>query len=161
MTGTYTRTDTNTYTQARAKYVTDKAFEDIIGIETRGLISSRTGELWRQDILFFLEMEALEFFEIQFTKPNGDKAGLRYNVILNGTIYCDDDSGGDDFWGLSKDTKVVFYVERKTSKNEDAVKDYLKKRGYTSGSHIDDVGTHLRDYSKSGFGFKKNKTGQW
>lgn len=163
MTGVYTGTsaDTNTYTEPRARYVTDKAFEDMIGIETRGLISSRQGELWRQDILFFLEMEALVFFELQFTKPNGDKAGLKYIVVSNGGIYCDDESGGDDYWIFPKDTKVNILVNRKTSKNETAVQNYLVKRGYTSGSSINGVDTHLRDYSKSGFGFKKNRTGIW
>jgi hypothetical protein len=164
MTGAYagTRTTTNTYTEPRAKYVTDKAFEDIIGIETRGLISSRQGELWRQDILFFLEMEALDFFELQFTKPNSvKKAGLKYIVVSDGGIYCDDESGGDDFWIFSKETKVNILVSRKMSKNETAVKDYLTKRGYTSGNSIEGAGTHQRDYSKNGFGFQKNRTGTW
>jgi Bacterial HORMA domain family 1 len=163
MTGVYagTRTTTNTYTEPRARYVTDKAFEDIIGIETRGLISSREGELWREDILFFLEMEALVYFELQFTKPNGVKAGLKYIVVSDGSIYCDDESGGDDFWTLPKSTQANIFVKRKTAKNEEAVKAYLIKRGYISGNAIGGVDTHQRDYSKNGFGFQKNKTGTW
>ncbi|MEO0041704.1 MAG: hypothetical protein RL329_1152 [Bacteroidota bacterium] len=161
MTQTYTNSVTNTYTESRAIYITNKAFEDILGIEIRGFITSERAQRWRSDILYLLNKNALTFFEIQFTLPNGTRNGLRYVLKADGSIYGDDESGGDDFWNLPNGTSANILVSWKSSIYNKIIQNELAKRGYQTGHALSAAATQEREYSKDGYGFQKNKIGTW
>jgi Bacterial HORMA domain family 1 len=155
---TYTNSSTDTYTESRAKEVTDKAFEDFKGLEIRGLITDERASKWRRDILYLLGKKVLNYFEIQFIKPFGTPTGLRYTIQSYGTIHRNDDSGGDDFFDIPKNTTVNFFVDLDRSKdNIKEVDEQLAKWGYGNGNSLGGELELLKVYSKNNFGLLKNK----
>jgi hypothetical protein len=163
MSNTFTRTETNTYTDARAYYVMGKVYENLIGLMSRGLITKTRVDNIRSDILYLLSKGALDFFELQFCKSNGSKlGGIHYKAISNGYIYSDEESGGFDFWSLPNETRVILFVNLDyNSKYIQEVEKQLEKWGWGTGKRLEGDTTYLKSYSKDGYGFKENKVGIW
>ncbi|OJJ19946.1 hypothetical protein BKI52_15830 [marine bacterium AO1-C] len=154
---TYTNTysQSNTYTEARARYIMGKVYEDTLGMWNAGLITRALCDGWRDDLLYLLDQQVLIKFEFQFKKPNlAEKVGLRYTVVSDGSIYSDDHSGGHDFFGLPSGTNasLVVTLNSEASSYEEANKE-LERRGWgNNGKSLTGNATSHGTYSKGGYG---------
>jgi len=160
-TGTITKSQSDTFTEARARYVLGKIFDDFNGIIFRRFttISTETLRDWRDDVAFIMENNALLHFEIQF-KHGSQEWALRYEVDKFGGISRDDDSGGSDFYNIPAGASVNIVVKRDNS--NETVSRYLNRRGWSSGgTFIAADGTGDRAYSKDGFGVNRKKKGDF
>lgn len=158
-----TQTRTGTYTEARARQVIGKVYEDFLGMLSANLIEKPVADRWRTDLLYIASQEALSFFEIQFTKPDNTTVGLRYELDDSGNIFLDDDSGGIDYYDLPKGTTASILVRLRDSANRyrEVMSELTLNRGWGSGVALDGGTTYDRAYSSSGYGFNRNRIGQW
>src|SRR5258708_6526223 len=105
MSVTTTRSVTDTYTEARARYVMGKVYDHLVSLYMRGIIAKDYADEIRRDILYLMDKKALTYFQLQFKKPGGvEIGGLHYEVRADSTISMDQDSTGLDFCGLPKNT---------------------------------------------------------
>ncbi len=162
-TATATASRTNTYTEARVRYVMDKVLEDFMTIAVRGFAPFERMTAWYEDVRAVLLLEAAEFFEIQLTPPRGKKVGIRYTVIDDGSIAEDEASGGQNLYGLPNGTTVAIVIHaRDDAKKRDAALAYLKRRGWSmNGTVLQDEGARDRGYSKDGYGVQRARIGNW
>lgn len=155
---------TNTYTEARARYIMDKIYEDTLNMWNAGLITKGQCDNWRTDLLYLLNEQILIKFEFQFRKPNGDEiGGLRQIVKSDGSISTDDDSGGNDFFNLPSNAKasLVTTLDR-SAKNYADVKKELANRGWGfNGKSLTGSTSNHGSYSKDGYGVNIKKIGEW
>ncbi|CAL2105532.1 bacHORMA_1 domain-containing protein [Tenacibaculum sp. 190524A02b] len=160
---TYSRSQTTTYTEARARYVMGKVHEDLIGLMNRGLIDLERANGIKDSVLYLLNKEALLYFQLQFNEPDGTEiGGLHYELNSDGTIYSDEDSGNIDYWLLSKETKVNLLVNLdRSSSNIDEVDKQLEDWGWGKGNALEGTKELLKSYSKDGYGLTQSRIGQW
>jgi Bacterial HORMA domain family 1 len=154
------RSESTTYSETKADYVTGRIYEELKGIYYRGLITSEEAVDMRTILLNLQRMEALDFFEIQFIIPNSEPWGLRYILDSIGGINIDDRSGNIDYYKLPENTFVNFLV--KLVKNEEKAQkgeEYLTKLGWGDGESLNNEGNYLKSFSKEGYGFAQNKIG--
>jgi len=158
-----TQTQTGTYTEARARQVIGKVYEDFLGMLSANLIEKSEADRWRTDLLYIASQEALSFFEIQFIKPDGTQVGLRYELDDSGNIYLNDDSGGIDYYDLPKGTRASIFVELRDTayKYQEVLRELIQNRGWGSGAALEGSSTFDRAYSSSGYGLNRNRIGQW
>lgn len=163
MSNTYTRSVTDTYTEARARYVMGKAYDDILNLVWRGLITRDYADSIRRDILYLLSKKVLKSFELQFTTATGREiGGIHYEVKSDSTISMDNDSGGIDFWGLDDGTEVsLFIVKDNTSPHIEEVNRQLQAWGWGTGNALTGSKEYSKSYSKDGFGLKQSIIGKW
>jgi len=159
-TGTYTSSRTDTFTEASARYVLGKIFDDFNGVIFRGFSTdSETIRDWRDDVAFVMMHDALYHFELQF-KYNSQKWAVRYEVDKYGGISRDDDSGGVDFYSIPSGATV--HIVMKNDKSNETVNNYLARRGWTSGGGfiaVDGVGD--KAYSRNGYGVNRKMYGDF
>lgn len=158
-TGTFTRSSTDAYTEAKARYVKGKIFDDFNSMMYRGFTSVSANDLkeWRDDIQYIIERNALYHFEVQF-RTSDKKWAVRYEVDKAGGISRDDDSGGLDFYNIPETASISMVVKRDHT-NKD-VSDYLVKRGWgTGGEFIAEGASNDKSYSKDGFGVNRKILG--
>ena len=160
-TRTYSQSQSGTYTEARANYVTGKIFEDLLNLMSTGLITKKRADRAREDLLFLQSKRALKFFEFQFKNSDGSEiGGLHYKLVDGGFIYSDDESGRINFWGLPSNTKVTFFYSIDwDSDNAEEAKEYTK--GWGTGNGLTGIKSNLKSYSKDGYGFKQSRIGEW
>ncbi|WP_422104481.1 hypothetical protein [Winogradskyella sp.] len=163
MSTSYTRSESSTYTEARARYVMNKVQEDLLGLMSRDLISLDRVKSIKSDVLYLLNKEALKYFQLQFKTPDGEEVGgLHYEVNANGQIYSDEDSGRINYWMLSSDIKVNLLVQLdRDSKNIAEVDRQLEDWGWGTGSALTGTREVLKSYSKDGYGVTQSKIGAW
>ena len=162
MVGTFTLSVTDTYTEARANYVLGKVYEDLLAMYTTGLLTKATCDRWRSELFYIVSKKALKYFQFQFTKPDGTKVGLHYELKADGTISTNDKSGGIDYWSLPPGTTVYLLVDLDYgSAKISEVKEQIAEWGWGTGSALEGTSDYLKSYSKEGFGFKQSKIGQW
>lgn len=160
MNSTYTKSETDTYSESRANYATGKVYEVLMNMAGANLISYDRADKWKEDLLFLQRKRAINFFEFQFKNSSGEKiGGLRYKVSADNTIITDDDSGGLNFWGAAG-AKVTFFVsiDWSTSHSEE-VQEYTENWG--AGTQLDFPEVHQKSFSKKGYGFNESKLGDW
>lgn len=160
---TYSRSQTSTYTEARARYVMGKVHEDLLGLMSRGLINLDRANSIKESVLYLLNKQALKYFQLQFKKPDGTEiGGLHYELKSDGTIHSDENSGNIDYWLLSSETKVNLLVcLNRDSPNIDEVDRQLEDWGWGDGSALEGTKEVLKSYSKDGYGLTQSKIGQW
>lgn len=164
MTQSYTQSATNTYSAARVAYVMDKVHDDLFVVSMRGFLSSEKANEWREDVAAVLNLQAVDFFELQFTKPSGARCALRYTVRSDGLVVEDRPSGGLDLYFLPEGTKVgiTIRIVKQPERRRRAGLDYLKSRGWSfNGSMVDGETSDERAYSKDGYGVRRQKVGNW
>lgn len=157
MSYTSTFSNTDTYTDSRAKYVMDKVSDDFHHLIARGFKYPGKQEIqnWRDDLLFLMKNKALIKFQIKFEFPNGGKEAWEYVLKADNSIQTDNKSGGKDLYDYHVDTTVSIVISRDHS-NQD-VNDYLAKRGWVSGgAFVTGTTTVHGGYSKEGYGFTNN-----
>jgi len=160
----YTNTNSNssTWSEARANHVMGKVYENLMGLKSRGLITIQRANQIREQILYLLSKQVLNFFELQFINSSGVKiGGLHYKVFPTGVI-SDEDSKDENYWRLSNDIRVCLLVDLdENSSNIKEVNNKLKEWGFGIGSPLEGVEEELRTYSKDGYGLKQIKIGDW
>lgn len=162
MSYTSTRSATSTYTEARARYVLGKVYEDLLSMLARGLITKSRADKWREDLLYIASKQALKSFEIQFTRPNGKKDGLRFILNDGGGIYADDDSGDVDYydWPTGTQANLVVMLDESASRYQEVLNELHSNRGWGSdGVSLPGTSTEIGAYSSSGYGLTKNRIG--
>jgi hypothetical protein len=161
--GTFTRSETNTYTEARARYVMGKVHEDLIGLTTRGLITIDRANGIKESVLYLLNKQALRYFQLQFKTSSGAEiGGLHYQLTSDGDVVADDSSGQIDYWMLANDTKVSLLVDiDQESSNIGDVNQQLEDWGWGTGGALSGTKQHLKSYSKDGYGLNQSKIGSW
>lgn len=163
MSYTNTNSQSSSYTEARANYVMGKAYENLIGLKKCGLITMERANTIRSQILYLMDKQVLEFFELQFIDPNDSEiGGLHYKVISGGYIISDDESEDQNYWRLSDSTRVRLLVSlNRKSSNIDEVDKQLEEWSFGTGQALKGVKEELKTYSKGGFGLKQSKIGDW
>jgi len=158
MYGTQTRSNTSTYTEARARYVNDKVYDDTQAMAIRKLITYSKAQKWREDILYILNKQSMDYFQFQFTFPDGTKKALQYNLKDDGNIYANDDSGGINYWSIPSGTNVILHVSLNTSStNYHEVNQKLTDDGWGTGNAVTGTSSAGISYSKDGYGLKRNQ----
>ena len=158
MYGTHSRSGTTTYTEARARYVNDKVYDDTQAMAIRGLITNERAQNWRADILYILNKQAMDYFQFQFRFPDGTKKALQYDLKADGSILADDDSGGINYWAIPSGTKVVLHVSLDVnSTNYHEVNQKLTDDGWGTGNSVTGNSNSSISYSKDGYGLKRNQ----
>jgi hypothetical protein len=153
-----TKSQSQTYTETRANYVTGKIYQELLGIHYRGLITKKIAEDLRAILLELQKLEELSFLEVQFTKPNGTKCALKYEIDSTGLISIDDRSGGIDYYDLPGNSVVSFLVSLNLGKKKEEALEYLKNLGWgENGRALEGDTNYVKSFSKEGYGFKQNK----
>ncbi len=164
MTQSYTQSATNTYSAARVAYVMDKVQDDLYIVCMRGFLASDRANKWREDVAAVLNLQAVNSFELQFTKPDGTRCALRYTVQSDGRVVEDRSSGGLDLYFLPDGTTAGITISLVTdpARRRQAGLDYLKSRGWSfNGSMVEGDTADDRVYSKDGYGVGRQKVGSW
>jgi hypothetical protein len=163
MVGTQSISASNTYTEARARYVMGKVYEEITSMMLVGLITIERANLIRTQLLYLLDKQALTFFEFQFYRSTIQIGGLRYIVRADNTIVADDESGNIDFWTLhNTGVFVTLFLElNQSSPNIGAVQVQLEKWGCGNGRALSGTERVHNQYSSNGYGVKQSIFGTW
>jgi len=162
MSGTYTNTRTNTYTESRARYVLGKMRDDFIALKAREFpgLSTASIDKWWRDISYVMYAKALKKVELQFRLPEGKEWAITYSIVSDGNIYRDDKSGRNDFWNLPDGIQVSIVISRDHENIN--VSEYLEKQGWTSGgTYVQGNESDHGGYSKNEFGVNITRTGDW
>lgn len=163
MTTTYTASQTSTFSEARARAVMRSVLGDFMNVASAGFILRETIQRWHEEIEYAVLKEAVDKFELQFTKPDGTRLGLSYAVRDDGTILEESKAGGVDVAGLPAQTRVTVCLNyRQGAPKIEEVQEYLRGRGWTNtGRLIEGAGDRDRAFSKDGFGIERSKVGDW
>jgi hypothetical protein len=163
MSTTYTLSNTNTYTEARARYVIGKVYEDIMSLMLVELITLERAQLMRTQLLYLLEKQALKLFEFQFNRAGVKIGGVRYVVRADNSIIVDSDSGNINFWTLYRTGifVVLFLDLNNSSPNIEEVNRKLGEWGCGDGNALAGTEQPHNSYSKDGYGVKQSIVGKW
>ncbi len=152
MSGTFTNSSTNTFTEARARYVLGKMKDDFIKVAYRGfttLVQGSLMESW-EDIAFVANQKALKKCELQF-KWDGGSAAVIYEITADGSIQLDVESAAINFHTIPTYATVGIVIRRDHSNQ--IVSKYLEEKGWTStGSFLAGSAIDAGGYSKEGYG---------
>jgi hypothetical protein len=85
-TQTATRSQTNTYTDARLRAVMPEVGADFTGLAAANLITFAQASSWTEELTFVLQHEAAFGFQIQLHCPGRSLIALDYRVSSDGTI---------------------------------------------------------------------------
>jgi len=163
MSDTYTNSATNTYTEARARYVMGKVYEDLVGLMTTGLITKEYADKTRKELLYLLDKKVLKSFQLQFIDAYGnEKGGINYVVRADSTLAIDDQTGGIDFWGLDRNITVNLFIKKDpASPNLAEVNRQLIAWGWGSGTALTGNAVYAKSYSSGGYGVQQSIIGSW
>lgn len=163
MISTYSDSQSDTYTEARAQYVLGKIFDDFHNIGYRGFdyFERNPDQLrkWREDIYFLMTKKVLKKFQVKFA-ADGKEWAVEYTIKSDGSIQQDDYSGGVDYWEIPAHASIGIVATWDRHKKD--VETHMQSRGwvgggsYVEGDLIDDGA-----YSKSGYGATKGRRGAW
>lgn len=159
-TSTLTASSTDAYTEARARYVMGKAYDDFLALMSRGFANVTKDVLdnWREDLLYFMDKRALDWFQVQFVFPDGTQKALMYEVKPNGMFLADNASGGINFWQFPRETRVSLLVHR--NQNSRAETDaYILRKGWGTGSEIKGNSGGQITFSKDNYGLTRKMIG--
>jgi hypothetical protein len=162
-TQTATRSQTNTYTDARLRAVMPEVGADFMGPAAAGLITFERANKWTEELTFILQNRAAHGFQIQLRCAGRSTIALDYRVSSDGSVRESSTAGGINYFALPAGTTASLFVELDfTARNIAIVREYLRQHGWgMDGQAVQ--GTPLRDrvYSKDGYGFIRGKVGDW
>jgi hypothetical protein len=159
---TITASRTNTFTQARVRHVMASVFEDFIAMTFSTVLELERVQGWEADLTHVMILEALESFQIQFTKPDGTKVGVGYRVSDDGSVSENAPAGGINYYLLPKGTHValVLHLRGHAPKRKEALA-YLRRRDWAFNGRLMEAGRHDRAYSSEGYGLVRERLGTW
>jgi hypothetical protein len=104
--GTFTRSRTSTFTDARLRAVMPEIGADFYALAGAGIITFANAQRWTEDLTFILQHEAANSFQIQLTDSSGRQVALDYRVSSDGSIRESGVAGGIDYYALPVGTRV-------------------------------------------------------
>ena len=152
MSGTFTHSNSNTFTEARARYVLGKMKDDFMNASYRGFTTITQAKFmkWSNDVAFVAQQNALEKCELQF-KWEDKTAAVIYEVTADGSIQVDADSASLNFHSIPADATVSIVIQRDQA--NEIVSKYLKENGWTSnGKFVEGSADSAGGYPKDGYG---------
>lgn len=159
---TATRSQTNTFSEARLRAVMPEVGADFVNMAGAGIIEFATATRWSEDLLFVLQHQAVRGFQIQLTCPGRVPIALDYRVSSDGSIRESSTAGGINYYALPEGTKATLFVDLDFDARQIAtVQLYTRQRGWGTGQAV--AGDVIRDrvYSKDGYGVIRGKVGVW
>ena len=159
---TATRSQTNSFTEARLRAVLPEVGADFTNMAGAGIISIAVAQHWTEELAFVLQRQAAREFQIQLSCPGYAPIALDYRVSSDGTVRESGRAGGIDYYGLPSGTTATLFVDLdENSRNIMEVRLYTSQRGWGVGSAV--AGDPVRDrvYSKDGYGVIRGKIGTW
>lgn len=159
---TATRSQTNTYTDARLRAVMPEVGADFINMAGAGIIGFATATRWSEDLLFVLQHQAAHGFQIQLDCPGRTRIALDYRISSDGTVRESSTAGGIDYYALPASTTATLFVNLDFGAfHIAAVQLYSQQRGWSSGHAVEGEVARDRVYSKDGYGVIRGKVGAW
>ena len=159
---TATRSQTNTYTDARLRAVMPEVGADFINMAGAGIIGFATATRWSEDLLFVLQHQAAHGFQIQLDCPGRTRIALDYRISNDGTVRESSTAGGIDYYALPTGTTATLFVNLDFGAfHIGAVQLYSQQRGWGSGHAVEGEVARDRVYSKDGYGVIRGKVGAW
>ncbi|QSQ23211.1 hypothetical protein JY651_50440 [Pyxidicoccus parkwayensis] len=159
---TFSHTRTSTFTEARVREVMKSVFDELVGAANLGFISLESAHQWRDDLTYMLFQQVLEYFELQFRKPDGTRVGFRYEVSDDGSLLEASRSGGQRLYMLPDGTRGSILVSFREGHLDPEMDAELTRRGWGSGgSSLQGEGTRDRAYSDQGYGLIRKRMGDW
>jgi Bacterial HORMA domain family 1 len=158
-----TRTNTNTYTDARLWAVLPEVGADFHALASAGLISSDVARRWTEELGFVLQHQAAFGFQVQLTCPGRSPIALDYRVSSDGSIQESSAAGGIDYYALPLGTRAGLFVDLNFSaRNYGVVQRFTQQRGWgTDGQAVQGDSVRDRAYSKEGYGVIRGRIGTW
>ena len=159
---TATRSQTNSFTEARLRAVIPEVGADLTNMAGAGIISFGTARRWTEDLTFVLRKQAARGFQVQLRPPGRATIALDYRVSSDGTVRESGRAGGIDYYLLPDGTVATLFINLDlSSPNITEVWLYAQQRGWGTGASV--VGEPARDrvYSKDGYGVIRSKVGAW
>lgn len=157
-----TQSGSSTFSEARVRAVMQKTLDDFIGLAIADHLSVETASKWAKDLVFVLNHEAAELFQLRFDLPSGEQKAVNYYVSDDGSLVEDSESGGVNFRCLPKGTEVLLVLRlRRDSRHRARVLAYLAGQGWGTGSMLEGDGVHDRAYSADGYGLIRRRIGNW
>jgi Bacterial HORMA domain family 1 len=161
--GTFTKTHTSTFTDARLRAVMPEVGADFYALAGAGIITFNLAQRWTEELMFILQHEAANGFQVQLTSPNGQRIALDYRVSSDGSVRESGQAGGIDYYGLPEGTRAVLFVDLDQQvRSFDVVRTYIRQRGWgLNGQPVQGDPVRDRAYSKDGYGVVRGKVGIW
>jgi hypothetical protein len=162
VTGTFTASRTNTFTDPRLRAVMPEVGTDFYALACASIISFDTAVRWTEDLTFILQHQTARGFQIQLTYPSGYKIALDYRVSSDGSIRETSTGGGIDYYLLPAGTSAILFVDLDESARAiEKVRAYIRERAWGTGSAVEGDPVRDRAYSKDGYGVIRGKIGAW
>lgn len=159
MSNSTTNSETNSFTEAKARDIMGKINDDLNTIALRGF-DNLNKERWdnvREDLWFILRNQDLRRLEIQFRHSGGENA-VEYVIKSDYTIYDNRESGGINYHNIPKDAEITIAVWR--NDNPEVWKK-LQKNWTLGATEVKGITTDKGAYSKDGFGAEIKLKGSW
>jgi hypothetical protein len=159
---TATRSQTNSFTEARLREVMPEVGADFTNMAGAQIIPFAVAQRWTEELVFVLQKQAARGFQVQLRSPGREPIALDYRVSSDGTVRESGRAGGIDYYGLPDGTTATLFVDLDDgSRNITEVRLYTRQRGWGIGAAV--VGEPVRDrvYSKDGYGVIRGKIGTW
>ena len=108
---TATRSQTNTYSEARLHAVMPEVGADFINMAGADIITFATATRWSEELLFVLQHQAARGFQIQLNCPGRTPIALDYRVSSDGTVRESSTAGGINYYALPAGTRATLFVD--------------------------------------------------
>jgi hypothetical protein len=162
MSGTFTASRTNTFTDARLRAVMPEVGADFYALAGAGIISLDVAQRWTEELTFILQNQAAHGFQVQLTYPNGQRVALDFRVSSDGSVRESSIAGGIDYYLLPAGTWAFLFVDLNfQAMRIGLVQTYIRQRGWGTGSAVQGEAVRDRVYSKDGYGVIRGKIGAW
>ena len=162
MTGTFTASRTNTFTDARLRAVMPEVGADFYTLAGAGIISFGVAARWTEELTFVLRHQAANGFQLQLNYPNGTRVALDYRVSSDGSVCESGTAGGVDYYALPAGTIATLFVDLDFEAPSIAtVRTYTQQHGWGTGSAVQGDVIRDRVYSKDGYGVIRGRIGMW
>ena len=155
---TATRSQTNSFTEARLRAVMPEVGADFTNMAGAAIISFATAQRWTEELTFVLQTQAARGLpgSAQLPGPRADRARLPRQQRRHGARKRQ--AGGIDYYALPEGTTASLFVDLDdSSRNIMEVRLYTRQRGWGTGTAV--AGDPVRDrvYSKDGYGVIRGK----
>lgn len=159
---TATRTNTNSYTDARLRAIMPEVGGDFYALVGADVITLDTARRWTEELTFILQHEAAHGFQIQLRFPNGQTIAVDYRVSSDGSIRESGTSGGIDYYLMPAGTRASLFVNLNfQARAIETVQTYIRQQNWGTGSLVQGDPVRDRAYSKDGYGVIRGKIGVW
>lgn len=157
MSSTYTRSETSTYSEARAKYVLQKAWDDFVALMSLNIISKDFASNTYFEFKYLLDIQALKRYQIKIINNGVALKAWQYEVFDNGSVHEDSESGGVELYNIPSTAKASIVVEWVSDPaRREKAQEYVKSRGWGNDGSFLNVQSTDRAFSKDGYGLTRS-----